>query len=52
VAIAGTPVSKLGFAGAIAQLRGPENTSILPSVRGKDAREPVDMLVFRRLVRM
>ena len=52
VAVAGTPVSELGFAGAIAQLRGPENTSILLSVRRKQGTEPVDMVVFRRLVRM
>jgi hypothetical protein len=52
VAVAGTPVSELGFAGAIAQLRGPENTSIVLSVRRKQGTEPVDMVVFLRLVRM
>ena len=52
VGVAGTPVTELGFAGAIAQLRGPENTSILLSVRRKAGGELVDILVFRRLVRM
>jgi hypothetical protein len=51
LAIDGTPVTALGFAGSINRIRGPEGTSVLLRVVKAGTTAPINLPVLRRIVR-
>jgi C-terminal processing protease CtpA/Prc len=51
LAVDGAPVARLGFAGSIQRIRGPEGTAVQLSVRKVGAEDAVTLAVTRRRLR-